>query len=454
MTRTRMLLRKRLLHNVSHALRDGTTACGGLRVRFFSNFVLSLFLTSAAFASPASAAPRPGMPDAWTTMRLVPSLNAVVGLNRSPHWTFASDGAYSSSPVVVDNVVYLADNAGNINALDVATGHPRWHAKLANAVMSAPISARGLVYVGEGNEDATTYAVRRHVQVGLVRNALVALDAQTGRVRWRYGLRGTGMPTGALLDGMLVHHDGSGDVVALDAMTGALRWRRNIQSASSMSAAVPLPDGTIASAGLFPNIVIAVGAADGATRWTKHFSAAHSGIGDCPLAFDGTNLYGTYLAAIDKPVDPGVRARHHIYALRASDGALVWDRALESGDTPVRNEAAIPIVVDGVVYDGSAIGAYMHALDAKTGRVLWTHATKGEVKGAPVLVGGTLYFGDLHGYLWALDAKSGELRGALRTSVRFNVGSAVAVGQSLLIGSIEGVVVMLPLSEIAGAKDV
>ena len=423
-------------------------------MRFFSSLVLSFVLLSGAVASPALAEPHPVMPNAWTTMRLFPSLNAVVGYGRAPHWTFASSGAYSSSPVVVDNVVYLTDNAGNVNALDVGSGHLRWHTKLANAVMSAPISARGLVYVGEGNEDATTYAVRGHVQVGLVRNALVALDAQTGNVRWRFPLRGTGMPTAALVDGMLLHHDGSGDLIALDAMTGVVRWRRNIQSASSMSAVAPVAAGVVASAGLFPNMVIAVGAADGATRWTKRFSAAHSGIGDCPLAFDGANLYGTYLAAIDKPVDPGVRARHHVYALRASDGALVWDRALEMGDAPVRNEAAIPIVVGNVVYDGSAIGAYMHALDAKTGRVLWTHATRGEVKGAPVLVDGTLYFGDLHGYLWALDAKSGELRGALRTSVRFNVGSAVAVGQSLVIGSIEGIVVMLPLAEIVGAKDV
>jgi len=421
-------------------------------VRFISSFFLSLAITSASVA--AATTPPMAMPAAWTTMRLVPSLNAVVAFHGAPHWTFASGGTYSSSPVVVDNVVYLTDNAGNVNALDVASGRRIWHAKLSNAVMTAPITARGLVYVGEGNEDATTYVARRHVQVGLVRNALVALDARTGRVRWTFALRGTGMPTAALVDGLLVHHDGFGDIVALDAITGALRWRRNIQAASSMSAAVPLGDGTIASAGLFPNMVIAVAASGGATRWIKRFSAAHSGIGDCPLASDGTNLYGTYLAAVDKPVDPGVRATHHVYALRASDGALVWDRALERGDTPPRNEAAIPIVVDGVVYDGSAVGTYMHALDAKTGRVLWTRQTKGEVKGAPVLVDRTLYFGDLHGYLWALDAKSGAVRGALRTGVRFNVGSAVAVGQSLVIGSIEGIVVMLPLAEIAGAKDV
>ncbi|MBC5804357.1 MAG: PQQ-binding-like beta-propeller repeat protein [Candidatus Eremiobacteraeota bacterium] len=422
---------------------------GGGYVRAALGFFLTAVLTLAAVAATLP----PAMPVAWETMRLVPSLNAAVADARTPHWTFASGGAYSSSPVVVGGVTYLSDNNGNLNALDVATGKPLWHAKFANSLMSAPITANGLVYVGEGNEDSTTYVPRSRVQVGLHDNALIAVDAKSGRMRWRFALRGTGMPTSALVDGKLIHHDGYGDIVALDATTGALRWRRDVRSVSSMSAVLPIAAGRLVSAGIFPNEVIAFNAADGSSAWTRTFSGSASGLGDCPLAFDGTYLFGTYLGPVSKPVDPGDPAIHHLYALRASDGALVWDRALERGDTPPRNEAAIPVVAGGVVYDGSSVAPYMHALDAKTGRLLWKREVKGPVKGAPIIVRGVVYFGDLHGYLWALEAQTGRVLGALRTGVRFNVGSPVAVGGSLLIGSVEGVVVMLPLAEFAKAKD-
>jgi len=415
---------------------------------------LGFFLTAVLALTAVAATLPPAMPTAWETMRLVPSLNAGVADGRTPHWTFSSGGSYSSSPTVVGGVSYLADNSGNLNALDVETGKPLWHVRFDNSLMSAPLIANGLVYAGEGNEDSTTYVPRSRVQVGLRDNALIAVDAKSGRLRWRFALRGTGMPTSALIDGKLIHHDGSGDIVALDATTGALRWRRDVRSVSSMSAILPIASGRLVTAGIFPNEVIAFNASDGSTVWTKNFPGSASGLGDCPLAFDGTYLFGTYLGPVNKPVDPGDPATHHIYALRASDGALVWDRALEKGDTPPRNEAAIPVVSGGIVYDGSAVAPYMHALDARTGRLLWRREVKGPVKGAPIIVRGTAYFGDLHGYLWALDAKTGRLQGALRTGVRFNVGSPVAVGGSLLIGSIEGVVVMLPLAEIAKAKDV
>ncbi|MDQ2908914.1 MAG: PQQ-binding-like beta-propeller repeat protein [Candidatus Eremiobacteraeota bacterium] len=422
---------------------------------FFLASVLALAAVAATMppARTPPATPSP-MPTSWQTMRLVPSLDAIVTDRHTPHWTFSSGGTYSSSPTVVDGVTYLSDNSGNLNALDVQTGKTLWHTRFSNSLMAAPIEANGTVYVGEGNEDSTTYVPRQRVQVGLTNNGLIAVDAKTGRMRWRFKLRGTGMPSSALIDGMLVHHDGYGDIVALDAASGALRWRRDVRSASSMSAVLPIGAGRLVSAGIFPNEVIAFKSADGSTVWSRQFPLSVSGLGDCPLAFDGTYLFGTYLGPVSKPVDPGVPGTHHVYALRASDGTVVWDRPLETGDTPVRNEAAIPIVVNGIVYDGSAVAPYMHALDAKTGHLLWKREVKGPVKGAPVELGGVLYFGDLHGYLWALDAKTGKLRGALRTGVRFNVGSPVIVGASLLVGSIEGVVVMLPLAEIAKAKDV
>jgi glucose dehydrogenase len=147
-------------------------------------------------------------------------------------------------------------------------------------------------------------------------------------------------------------------------------------------------------------------------------------------------------------------AIEHAYALDAKTGAKLWDVPLESGTLPPRNEAAIPLYANGVVYLGSAIAPYMHALDAATGRLLWKCKVHGPVKGGIVLVDGDVYFGDLRGYLWAVDAKTGAVIGDEKMPSGFNVGSPIAVGKTLIIGSRTGSVYALPLREIRAHHDV
>ncbi|HEY5342015.1 MAG TPA: PQQ-binding-like beta-propeller repeat protein [Candidatus Aquilonibacter sp.] len=90
----------------------------------------------------------------------------------------------------------------------------------------------------------------------------------------------------------------------------------------------------------------------------------------------------------------------------------------------------------------------MHAIDAKTGHVLWQCKTHGPVKGGSVLVDGALYFGDLRGFLWAVDAKTGRVVGDVRMPSGFNVGSPIAVGRTLIVGSRTGSIYAEPLSAI------
>ena len=84
---------------------------------------------------------------------------------------------------------------------------------------------------------------------------------------------------------------------------------------------------------------------------------------------------------------------------------------MESGALPIRNEAAIPLLEGSRLFVGSALVPWMHALDTATGMLLWETPTRGAVKGGIVDVDDALYFGDLGGYLWALDAKTGRVVG-------------------------------------------
>jgi outer membrane protein assembly factor BamB len=95
----------------------------------------------------------------------------------------------------------------------------------------------------------------------------------------------------------------------------------------------------------------------------------------------------------------------------------------------------------------------MHAIDAKTGAVKWRITTHGPVKGGIVDAGGTLYFGDLGGYLWAVNANTGTVVGVKNMHSSFNVGSPIVAGQTLIIGSKGGTLVALPLTTIRTARD-
>ena len=220
-------------------------------------------------------------------------------------------------------------------------------------------------------------------------------------------------------------------------------------------AAEPVDGELIVTTGIFPNRVMAVRRGSGRVAWTWELSSASSGVGDCPPASDGATIFCDYLAPIEKgpPVDPGVTAQEHVYALDARSGKPQWDVGLEPGTVPPRNESAIPLLYRGRLFVGSAVAPYLHAIDRVSGRVLWRHKVRGAVKGGVVARNGAVYFGDLQGYLWALDARTGRTIGVRRTGTAFNVGSPIIVGRSLIIGSNSGRVSAIPLNAIEWARD-
>src|SRR3990172_7326231 len=67
-----------------------------------------------------------------------------------------------------------------------------------------------------------------------------------------------------------------------------------------------------------------------------------------------------------------------------------------------------PAVVEGVVYVGSYEG-YLYALDAESGEMLWRFKAGDRVYSSPAVVEGVVYTGSGDGYLYALDADSGKM---------------------------------------------
>jgi outer membrane protein assembly factor BamB len=411
--------------------------------------VFTLAILAGAIASTGTA-----MPTQWTKFRLNPQNNPVVELAGAPSWTVETHGAISASPSVVDGVLYLGNNAGALYAIDVSSGHVRWTYRVTNPIMSDPLVFEGVVIVGEGNANSTTYVPRREVQVGSGPSALIGLNVTTGKPLWRVPMSGSAMPTPTIVNGLLVDHNGNGGLIALDPRSGRVAYRRVVKSIASMVGLLPVGNGLVVTAGIFPSRVFAFHASDGRIAWTYPLSSRDSGVGDCPPASDGTRVFGDYIAppSANLEAGAGVPGVERVYALDAKNGKPLWNIPLESGVVQPRNETAIPLVVGNRLYVGSAIAPYVHAIDTATGNVVWRARVSAAVPGGIVAANNRLYFGDLSGTLWALDAGSGTAVGSLRTRTPYNVGSPIIVGGSLIIGSDTGSIAAIPLHRIVAEK--
>lgn len=120
---------------------------------------------------------------------------------------FLAAPAFAPGPAVTGGGVYLADYLGTVYALDAATGKDRWRIATESRSSADPVLvANGNVHLGAGS-------------------ALYTLDAVTGTPKWRFAAGGeiTGLP--AVADGRV--HFGSADhcLYTLDAAGGQLRWK-------------------------------------------------------------------------------------------------------------------------------------------------------------------------------------------------------------------------------------
>ncbi|MFF3323038.1 PQQ-binding-like beta-propeller repeat protein [Streptomyces sp. NPDC002889] len=120
---------------------------------------------------------------------------------------FLSPPTFAPGPAVTGGGVYLADYLGTVYALDATTGKDRWRIATESRQSIEPVLvAGGHIHVGSGS-------------------ALYTLDAVTGTPLWRFPAGGEVIGSPVVADGRV--HFGSADHVlyTLDAGGGQLRWK-------------------------------------------------------------------------------------------------------------------------------------------------------------------------------------------------------------------------------------
>jgi outer membrane protein assembly factor BamB len=261
-------------------------------------------------------------------------------------WELTRPGAAAAAV----NPDAAADAAARRRISALPAGTKVWSFE-TNATVSSVVVADGILYAG--TQDRAVYA----------------LDALTGRLRWRH-LMNTGRTQflGAA-SGAVIAANGyngiepsgyNGGVYALDSGTGKLRWNVLDPFTAGLTVsgdvayvATAIKDGTTGG-------VTALSTGTGELLWTFDFPASVDVNGGVAVA-GGVVYTGT--------------THGEVFALKASTGEPVWQLA----DPGVKFSASVQ-VAHGVLYAASSQGTQrnsnpaFYGFEASTGHQLWQHS--------------------------------------------------------------------------------
>jgi outer membrane protein assembly factor BamB len=329
-------------------------------------------------------------------------------------WKFHTGGRVISSPAVVNGMAYVGSTDCTLYAIDATSGAQKWKFETKGWVVSSPAIASGTVYFE--SYDGNFYAV----------------DAATGQLKWKFVTGGErhyigthihylqpaaeAMPdpwdfylsSPSVVNGVVYFGSGDKNVYALDANSGVLKWK--FQTGDVVHSSPAIANGTL-YIGSWDTYLYALDAATGKEQWrfkTGDDPDAHNhvGIQSSPAVVDGIVYFGS--------------RDSYAYAVDATTGKQVWKFSTDG--SWVNNS---PVVHEGRVYFGTSVPGIMHAVDAKTGKVVFDVNAGSPVFASMALANGMLYMGAFGGKLTAIDVKTQKAAWAFETDGAKQNGASV-----------------------------
>jgi outer membrane protein assembly factor BamB len=347
-------------------------------------------------------------------------------------WTYSSDSySYLSLSTTDSSVAYIASQE-RISALNASNGTKLWHHAIQGSAYWSPLEVNGIVYVGSSTNSWPS--------------TLYALQVSDGALLWQYTANNF-IATPTVANGVVYTASDDGVLAALRASDGHQLWKQALDTNSFQSpqlvngvlyatttkiieppaarTANPLQQTTALGALLWNTLqnapaepkkphkqgvssIYAVRASDGAILW--HYTLGNS-------LNSWTNWFsvehGVVYASAFNTTGPGTE-EGHIYALQSTNGSVLWHDQLNA--TPYG-----ALLANGVIYLSTSIGSYagaVYAVRMSDGSLLWTYPISGIMFDAPVLDGTTLYVGAANGMVYALQAGNGALRWHYLTQVQ------------------------------------
>ncbi|HEY1075998.1 MAG TPA: PQQ-dependent dehydrogenase, methanol/ethanol family [Fontimonas sp.] len=339
----------------------------------------------------------------YSPLRQIDASNAA-RLGYAWSYDLQSTHGQSSTPIVVDGIMYVSAPWGFVHAIDARTGKGLWSfdPKVNDAITSkvcCGITNRGLSFA------------QGRVFVASIDGRLIALDAKTGKVAWDVDTiidheRGYTITGSTYIAGDLVmignsgaELDARGYVTAYDIQTGAQRWRFFTVPASA-TGPFEHPEMEIAAKTWDPKSFWEVGL--GGTVWDGMAYDA-----DLDLLYVGVGNSALYPRKLRSPNGGDNLYVSSILALNAKTGRLAWHYQTTPGDqwdyTATQKMILADLQIDGrerKVLMQAPKNGFFYVIDRASGELLSakpyapvTWAAHVDLKtGRPVETGQANYF--------------------------------------------------------------
>ncbi len=287
-------------------------------------------------------------------------------------WSFKTDGAVLSSPVVAGDTVYFGSGDQSIYAVHLLTGTKKWSFKTDDMIDAPPLVVDGRVYIGSSDF------------------FLYALNAKTGKLEWKFETGDTILGAAnyaRMKDGTTRIIVGSYDsnLHCFEAKTGKKLWSYETGNYINGTPAIL---GDYAVFGGCDAVLHVVSITTGKKVKEVELGADCHVAGSVALAKNRVYFghYGNAFICVDlddmkKPTWVYPNNRHAFF----SSPAILEDR---------------------VVFGGR--DKKLHCVSRKLGKPLWTFPTKRKIDGSPVACGDKVVFGSGDGRLYVLDVKTGK----------------------------------------------
>lgn len=246
--------------------------------------------------------------------------------------TNRSGGSVEAPPVIDDGVAYTAGSV-RIEARSLESGERLWAIDSDDSIRTSPVLACDTLFVS-GNDDT------------------LALDPADGSVLWRTdaGTPGYTSSTSPIIFDDTVYLGGS-TVTALDAETGKRRWRAGVGK-GHVGNGIAVADRVYVGASGDDRGAVAAFSRDGDEWWKETIAGP---VYTAPAVAGETVFVAT---------KTGLLA-----ALATSDGTVRWQETIPGG------VFSPPAVADGIVVVTAGNGAHARAFEAATGDLLWEFQT-------------------------------------------------------------------------------
>ncbi|SFV07064.1 outer membrane protein assembly factor BamB [Pseudoduganella namucuonensis] len=338
-------------------------------------------------------------------------LKGSIAVKTAWKYSVGKSGAYSFSPALAGNSLFVADADGNVARLDAATGKEQWRVK-AGSDLTAGVGAspNGQLVV-----------------VGGVKGNVIAFDGN-GKQLWKSQASSEVLSSPVAADDVVIVRSVDNRVTAYEAKTGAKRWTvlrttpaLTLRNAPGMVIAggnvyVGQPGGKLLALTLaagVPRFEVSVGEPKGATELERVADVAGT-----PAVFDKDVCAVTY------------QGRAGCFDL--ATGAARWTKPTSS-DVGVGIDQRFVFVAD----EQGAVSAYSR----EGGQSAWKNDKLAYRRlSTPASFGRAVAVGDLQGHVHLLSREDGALIGRVSTDGTPIVSVPVVAGSNLIFQTQSGTV--------------